>query len=113
MFGVSFHYYTFFHTAEFEAGSEYAYQHGVIDWLRVLDETGAVRERASRRQNWAPMRFAEAGELMERNGLVRRLPLGREFLRFVPDAAKAHDFLIERLRKTPDFLRQSCPVELY
>jgi aminoglycoside 3-N-acetyltransferase len=113
MLGVSFHYYTLFHTAEFEAGSEHAYQHGVTDRLRVVDETGVVRECLSRRQNWAPMRFAEAGELMERKGLVRRLKLGRGFLRFVPDSAKSHDFLIERLRKNPDFLRQSCRVELH
>jgi aminoglycoside 3-N-acetyltransferase len=112
MFGVSFAYYTFFHSAEFDSGSEYAYQHDIIDRLRVIDETGAVRECLSRRQNWAATRFAEVGELMERKGLVYKIALGREFLRFVPDTSKAHDFLVERLRKTPNFLRQVCEVEL-
>lgn len=113
MFGVSFHSYTFFHSAEFDSGSRAAYQEGVLDRLRVIDETGGVREQLSRRQNWEPMRFAEAGELMEAKGLVRRVRLGREYLRYVPDAAKAHDFLVGRLRKHPDFLRQSCRAELY
>ena len=113
MFGVSFHYYTFFHTAEFESGSEYAFQAGARDRLRVVDDTGRVRECLSRRQNWAPNRFAEAGDLLERKGLAHRVRLGRGVLRFVPDASKAHDFLIERLRRTPDFLRQSCAVELH
>jgi len=113
MLGVSFHSYTFFHSAEFDSGSPAAYQEGVLDRLRVIDETGQVREQLSRRQNWEPMRFAEAGELMEKKGLVRRVGLGREYLRYVPDTARAHDFLVERLRKHPDFLRQSCRTELY
>jgi aminoglycoside N3'-acetyltransferase len=112
MFGVSFHSYTFFHTAEFESGSESAFQAGLTDRLRVVDEAGQVREQLSRRQNWAPNRFAEAGDLLERKGLARSIRLGRGVLRLVPDAAKVHDFLVERLRKTPDLLRQSCPVEL-
>lgn len=113
MFGVHFHYYTFFHTAEFEAGSEHAYQHGVADSLRVVDETGAERVCLSRRQNWAPMRFREAGDLLEARGLVRRARLGRSALLFVPDTLKVHDFLVERLRRTPDFLRASCATPLY
>jgi aminoglycoside 3-N-acetyltransferase len=56
MFGVHFHYYTFFHTAEFEAGSSHAFQQGVTDRLFVLDEAGEQRECLSRRQNWAPRR---------------------------------------------------------
>lgn len=112
MFGVTFHCYTFFHTAEFESGSEYAYEHGTLDRLRVVDEKGDVRDCWSRRQYRAPMRFAEAGDLLERVGLVRRTKLGRSALLFVPDSSKVHDFLIERLRNTPDFLRQSCMTEL-
>lgn len=113
MFGVSFHYYTFFHSAEFDAESEHAYQAGITDRLRVIDEHGAVRECLSKRQNWSPMRFAEAGELLERKGLARKVALGREFLRFTPDSSKVHDFLVERLRRYPDFLRQSCVVDLH
>jgi aminoglycoside N3'-acetyltransferase len=112
MFGVSFHYYTFFHTAEFMSGSADAFEHGTRDRLRFLDEAGIERERLSQRQSRAPMRFAEAGELMVRIGLARRVPLGRSALYFVPDASKAHDFLVERLKRVPDFLRQSCKSDL-
>jgi aminoglycoside 3-N-acetyltransferase len=112
MFGVSFHYYTFFHTAEFESGSAFAYQHNVQDRLRVIDETGVERECPSRRQNWAPNRFERAGELLEHHGLVRRAKLGRHFLSFVPDCQKVHEFMIGRLREMPDFLRQSCTTAL-
>jgi aminoglycoside 3-N-acetyltransferase len=112
MFGVSFHSYTFFHTAEFESGSEFAYEHGTTDWLRVVDENGLRRDCRSLRQNRAPVRFREAGNLLERLGLVRRVQLALGALLFVPDVSKVHDFLLERLRSTPDFLRQSCKTAL-
>jgi aminoglycoside 3-N-acetyltransferase len=108
MFGVNFLYYTLFHTAEFESGSEYAYEHGTLDWLRVVDESGEEKDCWSRRQSRAPMRFAEAGELLERAGLVRRANLGRGTLLYAPDSSRVHDFLLERLRFAPDFLRLSC-----
>ena len=112
MFGVHFHYYTFFHTAEFEAGSSHAFQQGVTDRLYVTDETGTKRECLSRRQNWAPMRFQEAGDFLEKIGLVRRAALGRGALLYVPDTLKVHDLLVDRLKKFPDFLRQSCTEPL-
>lgn len=112
MFGVHFHYYTFFHTAEFEAGSSHAFQQGVTDRLYVVDETGAARECLSRRQNWAPMRFQEAGDFLERIGLVKRAALGRGALLYVPDTMKVHELLLDRLKTYPDFLRQSCAQPL-
>ena len=112
MFGVHFHYYTFFHTAEFEAGSPHAFQQGVTDRLYVVDEAGSPRECLSRRQNWAPMRFQEAGDFLERIGLVKRAALGRGALLYVPDALKVHELLLDRLRKFPDCLRQSCAEPL-
>lgn len=112
MFGVSFLYYTLFHTAEFESGSDAAYEHGTTDWLRVVDEKGQERNCWSRRQSRAPMRFAEAGDLLERRGLVRRVNLGRASLLYVPDSSKVHDFLLARLKHTPDFLRHSCKKDL-
>jgi aminoglycoside 3-N-acetyltransferase len=112
MFGVTFQHYTFFHTAEFESGSEYAYEHATLDRLRVVDENGEIRDCWSRRQYRERMRFAEAGDLLERVGLARRVKLGRSALLFVPDCSRVHDFLVERLRGTPDFLRQSCKREL-
>jgi hypothetical protein len=38
--------------------------------------------------------------------------LGRGHLLFVPDSAKVHDFLVERLRRIPDFLISSCDASL-
>jgi aminoglycoside N3'-acetyltransferase len=112
MLGVSFRYYTPFHTAEWESGSAFAYEAGEVNLLRFIDENGMLQERPSKRQNKIVPRFHDAGELLERQGLVRRRALGRGALLFVPDMAKVHDFLVERLRKTPDFLRSTCTTEL-
>ena len=112
LFGVSFHAYTPYHTAEDAAKSPFAYEPGTVDRLRYVDRDGVTREQLSRRQSWTPRRFREVGDLLESVGLVRREPLGRGHLLFVPDCAKVHDFLVERLRKTPDFLYLNCAVPL-
>lgn len=112
MWGVTFHQYTFYHTAEDAAESAYAYEEHTRDRLRVIDENGQVRECLSRRQTRNLRRFAACGDLMERIGLVRRAQLGGGFLLFVPDCSKAHDFLVERLRKVPDFLYLNCAAPL-
>jgi aminoglycoside 3-N-acetyltransferase len=112
LFGVTFHSYTLFHTAEDASGSEYAYEEEILDRLRVVDELGAECDCLSRRQSRAPRRFAEAGLLLERVGLARRITLGRADLLFVPDCSRVHDFLIERLRRYPDFLYRTCTVSL-
>jgi len=112
MFGVSFDSYTFYHTAEDASGSAFAYVPQLLDRLRVVDEHGQRRTCLSRRQTRDPRRFGAAGDLLERAGLARRIELGRGFLRYVPDSAKAHDFLLERLRRTPDFLYQTCSAPL-
>lgn len=108
MFGVTFHSYTLFHTAEDASGSEYAYEEGTIDRLRVIDEHGVVRDCLTRRQTRKPRRFKEAGDLLQQKGLIRRCELGKGALLFVPDCSSVHEFLVERLRMTPDFLYQSC-----
>jgi aminoglycoside 3-N-acetyltransferase len=108
LFGVAFHCYTLFHTAEDASGSEFAYELGTEDQLVVVDEIGRQRACWSRRQSRAPRRFEEAGSLLERSGLVRRVSLGRNSLLFVEDCSRVHEFLVERLRKIPDFLYQSC-----
>jgi aminoglycoside 3-N-acetyltransferase len=111
MFGVTFAYYTPFHTAEWESGSNYAYVPGELNWLRVVDEAGEQRDCWSRRQGRTPPRFEQVGRFLERVGLVRQIPLGQSRLLFVPDCSKVHDLLVEQLRKTPDFLRASCKVQ--
>lgn len=112
MFGVDFTYYTPFHTAEWESGSAFAYEPEERNLLRFLDENGVLRERLRMRQNRIVPRFQAAGVLLEQQGFVRRVPLGRSYLLCVPDMLKAHDFLVERLRKVPDFLRSTCTAEL-
>jgi aminoglycoside 3-N-acetyltransferase len=112
MFGVSFHAYTFYHTAEDAAGSPFAYEPDTRDRLRVVGPDGKVQEHVSKRQTRDLRRFAECGDLMERVGLVRSAPLGAGRLLFAPDVAKAHDFLVGRLRKTPDFLYLNCAAPL-
>ena len=112
MWGVTFHCYTLFHTAEDAADSPLAYQPNTKDRLRVIDEAGIVRECLSRRQTRDTRRFAEVGLLMERAGLVRRTSLGYGTLLFIPDVCEADDYLVERLRKWPDFLFASCTEQL-
>jgi aminoglycoside 3-N-acetyltransferase len=112
LFGVAFHCYTLFHTAEDASGSEFAYENGTLDALRTVDEFGSRRVSLSQRQARAPRRFEEAGVLLERAGLVRRVSLGRNALLFVSDCSEVHEFLVERLRRVPDFLYQSCARNL-
>lgn len=112
LLGVSFHSYTFFHTAEDASGSLFAYEAGIRDRLRVRDAGGHVLDCWTKRQSRAPRRFAEAGVLLEQAGLVRRAPLGRDFLLFVPDVSLAHEFLLERLARVPDWLYRSCSAPL-
>ena len=112
LFGVDFHSYTLFHTAEDASGSRWAYEECTLDQLRVIDERGGRQARASRRQSRTPRRFRETGTLLESAGLTSRITLGRGTLTFVPDCSKVHDFLVERLKQTPDFLYQSCARSL-
>jgi aminoglycoside N3'-acetyltransferase len=112
LFGVTFHCYTLFHTAEDASGSEYAYERGTLDRLRVVDELGKQRVCWSRRQSRAPRRFEKAGGLLERAGLARRITLGRSHLLFIPDCSQAHDFLVERLENIPDLLYLTCSRRL-
>jgi aminoglycoside 3-N-acetyltransferase len=112
LFGVTFRCYTLFHTAEDASGSEFAYERGRLDRLRVVDERGKQHDCWSRRQSRVSRRFEEAGGLLESVGLARRVTLGRADLLYVPNCSGVHDFLVERLRKTPDFLHQSCTTPL-
>jgi aminoglycoside N3'-acetyltransferase len=112
LFGVTFHSYTLFHTAEDAAGSEFAYEPATVDRLRVVDEQGEQHECLSRRQSRAPRRFKEAGDRLESYGLACRITLGRGNLLFVPDCSRVHDFLVERLKRIPDFLYESCTSSL-
>jgi aminoglycoside 3-N-acetyltransferase len=112
MFGVSFRYYTLFHTAEWLSGSESAAEPGEMNRLRVINESGEIEESCSKRQGRALPRFHEAGCLLEHAGFVRRAALGRSHLLFVADSAAVHGFLLERLRRSPDFLRMACKTPL-
>jgi len=106
LFGVSFLYYTLFHTAEDAAKSEYAYHPTIRDRLRFVMEDGMEGERISRRQSRQPYRFTEAGETLIECGLAKRIQFGESQLTLVTDSAAAHRYLVERLRVAPEFLRQ-------
>jgi aminoglycoside N3'-acetyltransferase len=112
MLGVSFRYYTPFHTAEWESGSSFAYEANEMNCLRFIDENGKLQTRMSKRHNRIVPRYHEAGALLERKGFVRRCAVGRSDLLFVPDMSKVHAFLIQRLRQIPDFLKSTCTSEL-
>ncbi|HYC37549.1 MAG TPA: AAC(3) family N-acetyltransferase [Usitatibacter sp.] len=112
LFGATFHSYTLYHTAEDASGSQFAYEPATVDLLEVIDESGNRRHCRSRRQSRAPRRFREAGGLLESAGIARRVPLGAGILLYVPDCARAHDFLVERLRRVPDFLYATCTEPL-
>lgn len=112
MFGVSFHSYTLYHTAEDAADSPFAYEAETIDRLRVLDEHGQVQVCPSKRQSRVLRRFAEAGEHLVDRGMVRKFPLGRNHLYFVPDCTIVHEYLVQKLRTYPDYLYYNCKVDL-
>lgn len=112
LFGVTFHSYTLFHTAEDDAESEVAYEPRVVDRLRVIDEHARIRTTHSKRQSRTPRRFQEAGEHLIRLGLAKRVGLGKSYLLFVPDSAQVNDYLVSKLRKTPDFLHATCELDL-
>lgn len=112
LFGVTFHSYTLFHTAEDNAESAFAYEPGVRDRLRVINEHARIRTTYSRRQSRTPRRFREAGEHLIRLGLAKQIGLGRNYLLFVPDSALVNDYLVSRLRRMPDYLHTTCKLDL-
>lgn len=112
LFGVDFHSYTLFHTAEDAASSQYAYELDTVDRLRVLDESGRLVNCESKRQSRTPRRFRDVGDHLVKIGLAKRTALGRSWLLFVPSVAQTHEFLVSRLHKTPDYLCASCSVDL-
>lgn len=112
MFGVSLHSYTLYHTAEDAADSPFAYEANTIDQLRVIDEDGKVQICPSKRQSRAPRRFAETGEKLVCLGMVRKVPLGRNHLYFVPNCKLIHEYLVEKLLVYPDYLYLNCKVSL-
>lgn len=112
MFGVSFHSYTLYHTAEDAAESPYAYEERTSDKLRVVDENGDVRICPSKRQSRVPRRFALAGEHLVAIGLVKKVPLRRSYLYFVEDCRAVHEYLVKKLKDYPDYLYHNCSTEL-
>jgi aminoglycoside 3-N-acetyltransferase len=112
MFGITFHAYTLFHTAEDAAGSPFAYEATTIDPLRVLDEQGNLQTCPSKRQSRAPRRFREAGEHLVNLGLVKKIRLGRDHLYLATNSANVHDYLVDRLRVIPDYLYSTCTAPL-
>ena len=112
MFGVSMYCYSFFHTAEDASGSPLVYDAGTIDKLRVKMEEGKELVCLGRRQarNWR--RFRETDRILETKGMLVRQRLGMGELLYIPDCSVVHSFMVERLKRYPDFLFASCSQPL-
>ena len=104
MFGATLDAYTLFHTAEDAAGCPYLYF--PAPWrLRALNRDGKVLEINMRRQNMTvTRRFAEMDAELEQEGLLRRTPLGRGELLFIPSSKAVHELVVQRLREDPYYL---------
>ena len=103
MFGTSMDTYTLFHTAEDAASCEYLY----FDQPLMLRYSagGATHSCRTWRQDMSvPRRFTEMGRVLEKEGLLRRVSLGRGELLLVPSSRQTHEFLLEHLRRDPWYL---------
>ena len=107
MFGTTMHAYTLFHTAEDASASSCAYD-DTVDQLRVVETDRQIKTVASRRQSRTPRRFRDTDRCLESAGLLKRCGLGKGEILFIPSAANVHSFMVDRLRKHPDFLLESC-----
>lgn len=104
MFGVWMAAYTLFHTAEDAAEVPYLYERTPYR-LKIREPGGGVREVLTYRQDMSvPRRFYRMDRILEREGLIRRCPLGRGELLYVPSSLAVHRFLLEQLRQDPSFL---------
>ena len=104
MFGVWMAAYTLFHTAEDAAEVPYLYEPSPYR-LKVLLRGGSHREVLTYRQDMSvPRRFHRMDRVLESEGLIRRCPLGRGELLFVPSSLAVHRFLLDQLRRDPSFL---------
>lgn len=107
MYGVPLTYYTLFHTAEDAADVPYLYFPERTP-MRLRNEIGEVITIQSWRQDWTkPRRFAEMEPELEAAGLLKRTPLGRGFLLFIPDAQAVHEYTVSKLKETPNYLLEA------
>jgi aminoglycoside 3-N-acetyltransferase len=104
MLGATLNAYTFFHTAEHDARVPYLYYPEPLD-LRVRD--ASHREfivRMWRQDMRVPRRFAPMDQELEAAGLLRRIRLGRGEMLCIMNSCRAHEFLVETLRRDPRHL---------
>jgi len=103
LFGVTLDSYTLFHTAEDEARAPY--QYFPIRCHFLVQDGGTTRTLSMKRQDMnVSRRFGAMEGWFENRGLLKRSPLGRGELLFIPDAARAHAALVAQLKDDPFFL---------
>lgn len=106
MLGASLNAYTFFHTAEDEAGVPYLYYAEPFD-LRLLNrERRELTIRMKRQDMTIARRFIEMDKELEAEGLLKRVALGTGELMCIPSSKEAHRFIVDLLRRDPYHLVQ-------
>ena len=104
MFGASMNTYTLFHTAEDAARAQYLYAPKPVT-VRYKAFDGRVVEMKMRRQDMTvPRQFARMRSILRAEGLLRSTTLGTGELLFIPNSARVHAFIVDKLRKNPWYL---------
>ena len=77
--------------------------------VRAANYDGGIHSIWIRRQNMTvPRRFTDMAAVLECQGLLRRIALGRGELLFIPNSLHVHDFVLERIRQDPFYLVDSA-----
>ncbi len=103
-FGVTLDANTLFHTAENDADAPYAFKSELCRSL-IRYRDGSERYMAFKRHDIHDLRrFSMVAPWLEERGLLRRAPLGRGELLYIPHARLVHQAVVEEIRRDPWFL---------
>jgi aminoglycoside 3-N-acetyltransferase len=108
LFGAKLDSYTLFHTAEDEASVPYLYYE---ESFRCLLQDDSLICTTRRQDMNVVRRFEWMENWFKNRHLLLRIPLGRGYLLFIPDAAAAHAALVSQLREEPFFLTKKSWTE--
>ena len=104
MYGVPLTYYTLFHRAEDAAEVPYLYFPERVP-MRYRTPEEEVVTIESWRQDWTqPRRFAAMEAELVQAGLLRRCPLGRGSLLYIPDVSEVHQYTVNKLKENAHYL---------
>lgn len=108
MFGATMNTYTLFHTAEDAAECPYLYKPRQYS-LRAMNYDGQMLDVPTWRQDMSVRRrFAEMDQVLESEGLLRRIRLGKGEVLFVPSSQDVHAFVMSQLRNNQRYLVAAC-----